>query len=137
MFLLFEDLTRDPQSALAGVQQFLGLPEAADAADPERSIVANEGGGRLFATRRVTELFRKLKSIPGVGLMARAVPERWRARAFSAMVASSWGRWLRRRHRQQMSPLSPEMRQRLLSLFEQPTRELEEFLGRDLSAWLR
>lgn len=137
LFLTLDDLREDPSDVLREVQRFLDLEKAELVEDIP--VVANRTGD-LLARVRVRNVLRSLRSTRSASLIAKAVPRSWRPQARGTIIecANSFlaGR-MRRQFRNELSPLLPERRARLLEIFKTPTEELEAFLGRNLSSWYR
>lgn len=135
LFLLTEDLQEQPGQVLECVEAFLGLPPQ-NLSDSE-PIVANRPVD-TFAARaeslRKTERLRR--SVFG-RIMAGLMPASWRGPArrlvAKCLKNSTVGRQAIDSFH--MDEMSPAVRRQLIERFDGPTRELEQFLGRDLSHW--
>ena len=137
LFLTFDELSADPSPVLQKVQRFLNLEPAV--LENGKPLVTNRTGD-LMARSRIKKIVRSVQAAPGVSLIATMVPRSWRspARATAKNLAHSLlGARIARRFQNELSPLLPETRARLLKLFEAPTRELEVFLGHSPPSWSR
>ena len=114
--LLFEDLGRDPGAALRDLFAFLGV-------DPDfrtdTSVRHNPGG----VARRAWLNDLLLRAAPALGPHAPA----WLRRL---------GRRLRDANEAPPPRLPPELRARLVAYYRVDVLALQDWLGRDLSAWL-
>ena len=123
--VLFEELMTDHNNVLGALWSFLELP----ALRLEESPSVNSSS-EVFVRHQTTQ---RLRAIPGVSYLADRLPRTWRNSAFRAVRKSFLGRSIAARH--DRPPMRPETRERLLQTFEEPNRELEKFLSRDLSRW--
>jgi hypothetical protein len=87
-------------------------------------------GSEVYVRHQTTQ---RLRRIPGVSYLAGRMPRTWRRNAFRLVERSFVGRRIGAHHNR--PPTRPQTRKRLLKLFAEPNRKLEEFLGRDLSMW--
>lgn len=136
LFLLLEDLNESPASALGEVAAFLkvrGTPPAS-----AESVRANPQG-RNHVTRQCNTGLQKFRRLPGVQTLKRVVPKGIRGKVRDSVLQglpdSRLGHWISRRHVANAEPLTAELRKELLDRMAEPTARLEQFLGRDLSAW--
>lgn len=117
---LFEDLVRDPKNLMAEIYRFLDVAD--DFALPtteafNASVVPrNRGLFRFFTTRNPVMQFARSLAPPKL----RAAAMRTRNRVLSDSKPT----------------LSPDMRRKLVSIYRDDIQQLQEMLGRDLSAWL-
>jgi hypothetical protein len=124
-FLLLEDLVADHIKTLEALWAFLDLPSFR----VERRQSVNSGS-EVYVRHQTTQ---RLRRIPGVSYLAGRMPQIWRRNAFRLVERSFVGRTIGAHHNR--PPARPQTRTRLLKLFAEPNRKLEEFLGRDLSMW--
>ncbi len=134
LFLLFDDLKKDPAGVLDQTQRFLGLdPIDLLAHGP---VAANEWGDRMRRVR-AKNILNRLRATPGFSLLKRVVPEAVRGGVRSWLTNS---KALSRRgiesHKRQIPSLTAEVRRKLVGRFAEPTRNLEKFLDRSLDGWL-
>ena len=137
LLLFFEDLTRNPGPVLAMAQRFLGLEQEDTLHEPK--VVANPFG----RVKRKSDALRRLDAIarlPGFALVKKLIPARSRASLRSSLesglmaAASAWTG--SNALAEQLSPLSDDVRKRLLRHFSAPNRELEQLMGRHVpSSW--
>ncbi len=136
LLLTLDDMKKDPAATLEQVQTFLGL-EPMDLLAAGK-VKANKWG-ELQARDRLLRMTNRIRHAPVVSQVASALPKSWRRKTRSAMTASpaavSLMRLTLRKQKRELEGLTPEMRQRLLERFAEPTRQLEDFLGRKLPAW--
>ena len=134
--LLLDDLRRNSQNLLNQVFDFLNVDRRGS--NREEELHANPRG-RNYMTRQCNTSLQRLRRLPGVQVVKRIVPATVRGRIRDCMTqqlpASRLGQWIARRHAAQAEPLSADLRRELLDRLAEPTSRLEEFLGRDLSAW--
>ena len=119
LILLSDDLKNDTPSVMKQVFRFLDVD---DAFMPDTSTVHNQGimPGKSWKLK-VERCLERLVDIAPLGEPSK---RRYRLK-------------LRRRLTRKNEPINPKFRQQLVSFFEHDVRELEQALGRDLSAWLR
>lgn len=128
LFLLQDDLRADPRSVVRSMMRFIGAPEA--------DLLAQ---GHVHANRiSKSDLVRRMirKRIAAFPLGSKALewtPDWVRDAGFRAASVTPIVRRLEDRF--EVPPMAPETRARLRALFERPTRELGEFLDRDLGCW--
>lgn len=137
MFIVtLDDYKKDASSVLAGVQRFLGL-DVVDVSSVEASS-ANRAGD-VVVEKQLTARLRGFRRWPGVKQVADLVPgpvRQWvLRRAVDAAAEGGAGRKIKEAYRSGLAPLTEATRRRLLERFEQPTRDLEVFLGREFPAW--
>ena len=117
---LYEDLERDSLAVLSDIFRFLGVDPSFRPDVTKRYNVSGEPRSpqwRNLLTRR-----RPVKQA-----LKRVLPERWGHGVID---------WLQLRPRPR-PPLPPETRARLVAGYREDIRQLEDLIGRDLSAWLR
>lgn len=134
LFLTLDELKASPAETLARTQRFLGIPEQDLTSDG--AILANKGGGYPVARRQLNHRIQRIKTgFPSLVRLMHVFPKPWRSRAYYMLLHSRIGRHFQEEQVSKLSPLTPETRKRLLGIFEQPTRDLETFLGRSLPGW--
>jgi hypothetical protein len=121
LILIYEEFSRDPQSAYANVLDFLGV---SGSFLPEFQ--------RVNANKQVrSKLLLKMLIKPNfvVRYGAKILPRAWRSNLL---------RYLRKANTQYVprSKLAPQLRQELIEEFKPDINALEELLRRDLSVWL-
>lgn len=136
LIVTLDDYKKDAPAVLGDVQRFLGL-DVIDVSSV-KPATANRAGD-ILVRRRLTAKLRGIRRWPGVKQVADLVPEPMRQwvlrRAVRVASGSGSGRRIKEAYRSQLTPLTDATRRRLLERFEQPTRDLEAFLGRELPAW--
>lgn len=134
LLVLFTAEMRDaPQNVLSKVGDFLSLPPFSYLhAGP---IKANEGGGKYYATSAITRSIGALKRTPAVSPVLKCVPASVRKSGYEWLANGPVGQRLRRRHRNNMTRLTPQLRRKLQAMYRDEIEQLEAFTGRDLSAW--
>jgi hypothetical protein len=132
LFLLLDDLQRDPASVLRRVCRHLDIEEDADLV-AQQPIRANQAAAYYQWQTRLT-LSAPLRKVPGLSRLLGAVTTpKWREKLYALAEATPFGRAARKRF--VPPPMRPETRRALLDRFREPTRRLAEFLNRDLSHW--
>lgn len=137
LFLALDDFQKDAIGVLYQIQEFLGVkPIDLLAAG---SITANQTVGFLAAKHTLRRRIQSFRNFPIFSSFINCMPKSWRrgvrATIQEGLLKSSVGQKLAANYKAQWSPFLPETRQKLLKLFRKPTRELENFLRKDLSAW--
>lgn len=129
LFVFQSQLAAQPHLLLADIQKFLGINEI-DLVQGG-AIRINVAGPDYYIRLKTT---MRLRSIPPFGLLARVMPKKLRDFLYAVLIKHSLiGRKLKKES--QILPLHPETRSGLFDVFAEPNRELEEFLGVDLSEW--
>jgi len=127
LFLLLEDLQRDPCEVLNKVQEFLDLPVRDLTADGDApSNVGMERRVRWRTTRR-------LRRVPGASTLLDATPASWRRAALRAFCKTPIGR--RIESVSIPASMTEATRRQLAEHFADSNRRLAQMLGRDLSHW--
>lgn len=129
----FEDLVDAPRRTLEEVQRFLGVEP--DPAVSSRLLHANRPGD-LQARRRLAGRLRRVRRLPGAGVVRRLVPAPWRTGLTRRLLDSPRLAFLggRREDAEALPPVRPEDRALLEGLLAAESRELEAWLGRPLPA---
>jgi hypothetical protein len=138
LFMTLDAYTDDPARELTRVQRFLQVDEL-DLIGMSGPVQANRAGDALQ-----TKLWRRAvdsaRALPGANVVVRLIPKPLRPKLRNWVLRSGLGRRATLRglqqHRAKLSPLTDAARQRLVERFAEPTRQLERFLGQDLSGWL-
>ena len=138
LLLTLEDLVDDPDATLERIQRFLRIELVDLSAGAElRSNAADQN----LVRKRTNRLQRTLRRMPGWSVLAALAPAPAREAFMSGVRRVGgmrvWHRGAISRHQQKLTPLTPDVRRRVLRRLEGPTRELETMMGRDLSAWRR
>ncbi len=125
--ILHEDLVNDTNQTLIKTQEYLGLRITQLAKQSDYKV--NSRGDRLLKKKLDT----KLKNIPGASYIRKHLPTSFKKDIFNAVKNSSFGNNTLKEYKPQ--EISEKTRNHLKDLFEKPNKELEIFLGRDLSHW--
>ena len=137
--IVLDDLRSDAAGVLSRLADFLGLQEPFPS-DSDEPAQANQRGEQHLV-RQGNRLLSAARSVPGVGIATKAMPQSAReaCRRFvsETLPQSVLGKLTTRRHLSRIQPLTEELRTRLHDLLDPSTTELEGFLGRDLSHWKR
>lgn len=133
LLLLLDDLRADPTGVLRRVCWHIGIDHKLDLVANDQ-VHANDADTYRHWQLRVG-LTRSLRAIPGVEWLGGLVPRTWRERAYRALERSS--RAARIRAELAPAPMLAETRRRLIDRFREPTQQLAEYLGRDLSHWMK
>lgn len=130
LFLLLEDLTKQPDLTVRQVCRFIGVDDQIDCT--KDILIANQGK-QVFEDTIRGRITAPLKSIPLVAATATLLPQEWRNQAYNFLQRSAYGKGVRNQYSPQ--PMRPETRQMLVDRFLIPNQALAEFLDRDLSHW--
>ncbi|MCA9260902.1 MAG: sulfotransferase domain-containing protein, partial [Planctomycetales bacterium] len=136
-----ESLQSPAPATIIELLNFLGLPgEGAEEAARFAQSRMNERGNANVALR-CQESLESARRIPGARALKAMLPAGWKASArqywTETLPRTRIGSFFSRRYAQQAEPLTPRLRQLVLERLDEPTRELEELLGRNLEAWRR
>jgi hypothetical protein len=112
--VVFDDLAADPGAVYRAACSFLGVD---DATVPD-SVGSVENSFRYYYPRWLWAVFVRVR-------IGRFLPGRAGAALYRAMVRTA----------DPYPPMADATRARLVAYFEQPTAELAQMLGRDLSHW--
>lgn len=137
LFLILDDLRRDPASVLRHVDEFLGLPPAQY--DNLQVLQANRGG-EIIAQKRARRHLERIRSLPLVSTAMAILPRSMRRHARQFLLDRLTRRATANRTAEVLlgiTALSDALRSELLQKFKPSIIELEEFLGRGLPAWHR
>jgi hypothetical protein len=131
LFLLMDDLIKNPAETLSQICQFLGVDSGIDLVQ-ENLVTANvsQKHNYWFLRSRMTE---PLKKIPGLASLASLFPQKVRDSAYELLKKFPYKESMEKKYIPQ--PMLPETRQMLLEKFREPNQKLAEFLNRDLSHW--
>ncbi len=136
--LTFDELKSTPDVLLSRIQSFLGI----DQVELKRlqSVKANQWGDKV-ATSRVRRVVSRIEKIQGLNKIVKIIPKDTRQQLRESLVRSNFLNSVFKmgiqKKKKELSPLTPEMRNVLLDRFEQPTRELEDFLGQRIESWYK
>lgn len=128
IFLFQNDLWDNPRKVIENITEFLDIRMAGF--EKEDVVRKNVSGPDHFIRSKTTERLRKM---PGMGFVARLLPEGMKNNMYRFLKHSSVGRRLEAQH--QLVPMKPETREHLINIFETPNKKLEEFLGVELPTW--
>lgn len=136
LFLLLDDLEKNSQSVLDKLFDFLGVDS--QGSDAPEKLQANPRG-RNYMARQCNTSLQRFRSLPGVQVMKQVVPAGLRTRLrdnfMGKLPDSRIGKWIAHRQTAKTEPLTADLREELLDRMAEPTTQLEQFLGRDLTAW--
>lgn len=127
--LLTSDLADRPDEIVAQVCRFLEIETRDDLCGAMRANVASEQ--LRYRTRE--RMASSLKNIPGLSHVLSTVPKGVRRSVANWLISTPLGHVYTRNH--VPPPMTPEMRQKYLAYFSDTVDAVENFLGRDLSAW--
>lgn len=134
--LTLDELTLDPTGTLDRIQGFLQISHAD--LTSAGAVAANRRFQRPVE-QPISRTLRFLRNAPGIRVLVDQLPpkvrHRLRDKASAAILASPLSKLFQKRHKRRVAPLNEGTRAALLDRFREPTRQLERFLGRDLSAW--
>ena len=130
--LFLEELKARPVEVLAGVQDFLEVPQRdlVGAEDTRR----NEAGSAI-ARKTMRKRIDRLRRVPGLSLLIDLVPADARSRARDALqggLSRFFARDAMRDLADRIGPLDPETRAHLRELFAEPDAALADLMGRGL-----
>jgi hypothetical protein len=133
LFLFMDELNSDPRSVLAKLCRFLDVHDNVDLL-AQQEVFANTATSfqRDRLRSHITEPLRKVAVIHKCAMM---LPQGCRDYAYHLLRSSPYGKRIQRAHSPPL--MRPETRRRLLAHFQQPNRELAEFLGVELANWNR
>lgn len=138
LFLTSDELKSSPASLLQQTQEFLGI-EPIDLFSQGKEK-ANRWGDKVSETR-VRAFFEKIQRIPGlsgiISIISKDKRQRLKDTLINSKLLNSLFKTGLKDLRKNLSPLTPETRERLLIQFEEPSRRLEQFLGREFPGWHR
>lgn len=131
LFLLLEDLIKQPEETIDRVCEFLNIDPEIDLIErePIKANISNEH--RTWYLR--SQITAPFKVIPGVERVASSLPQEWRDSAYSILKKLPYKKTLEQQYLTQ--PMLPETRKILLQKFQEPNQKLAKFLDRDLSHW--
>lgn len=132
LVLTLEDLQKDPQGTIDRVCAHIGV--ASIKVDREAPIAANRSSNwRQTIVRR--QVLQPLRRLPLLGPLGARLPDPVRNGIYACLSRSAAARIARRRV--VPPPMRDETRRRLLEQYREQTSRLEQWLGRDLSHWLK
>ena len=117
---LYEDLSNDPVSVVQSALRFLGVN---DTFTPDISTKHNPSRVPKSDFARYTIRFMNT-TLPAVSKILPPASDRFRQLVNSRILAES-------------PPIDPEIRKELIEGYREDNLKLQEFIGRDLSLWLR
>ncbi len=131
LFLLMDDLIKQPADTLRKVCNFIGIDDSIDLV-PAEGLVANQAS-RFFQDTNRSKITAPLRAIPGIYPVAALLPQAWRDGFYRLLKETAYGKRIEKEYLP--PPMRPETRQMLLKRFAKPNQRLAEFLNRDLSHW--
>jgi hypothetical protein len=131
LFLLLEDLQRDPAAVLRRVCRHLGIDETVDVLG-DGEVRANDARAYQHWQLRL-RMTQVLRGVPGLEYLGSLVPKRLRDCTYRLLERTR--RADRLRASLEPPPMLPETRALLIERFREPNRRLSALLGRDLSGW--
>jgi hypothetical protein len=128
LFLLFDDIQRDPDAVLRQCFSFVGV--APDFSPP--SLIRRVNEPKMPRSRSLMTAINWLREFVQNHTVGN-IPQRWMWKLHLYRLH----RWIVQRNLKPFSPppISGKIRKRLLDLYRDDTQELATFLGRDLSHW--
>ncbi len=137
LLVAFEDMVNKTPETLAAIQAFLGCEVRSLA--PQNKITANKASEKSVQKNFVNYL-RKIRNLPGIKTLVdltlnQDTRKKIRKQLVAAFLNSSIAQILMKTKKEQLSPISPEIRTKLLNEFKSDTQALEIHWGRDLSGW--
>lgn len=131
LFILMDDLIKNPADTIGKVCHFIGVDAGIDIVE-NQPIAANQATyhKEWFLRSRITA---PLKKIPGLAGAAALLPQGVRDGAYQVLRQLPYRQQVEQKYLPQ--PMLPETRQMLLARFREPNQRLAEFLERDLSHW--
>jgi hypothetical protein len=134
--LTFDELKEAPNELLKRIQRFLGIEEME--LKRLQSTKSNQWGDKV-ATSRVRRVVSRLEQVQGLQKLASVIPREKRKQLRDSLVRSNFLNSLFKvgiqKKKKDLSPLTPEMREKLIERFKKPTQDLEEFLGQKIENW--
>jgi hypothetical protein len=131
LFLLLDDLKRDPEALLRNAFRFLGVDEKADFLAAEEVM---ENQATSFREGKLREhITAPLRKNPILRGLAYSVPQSWRDRAYAMLQKTDYGKRVSSDHTSQ--PMREETREALLERYGASNGALSEMTGLDLSHW--
>ncbi|MGF1499202.1 MAG: sulfotransferase domain-containing protein [Elainellaceae cyanobacterium] len=135
LFLLMEDLIRDPAGVMGQIFSFIGVDDQVDVVGA--TPIASNKASDYPEWYVQSQLLEPIKSLPLVQEVSKAFPkdlrQNLRNSVYKVLKKYRYRQWAEEQYLP--PPMRPETRQMLLERFEEPNRRLSEFLGRDLSHW--
>ncbi len=132
LFLLMEDLIKDPKTTLDKIYEFIGVDRSVNVVEDE-IIASNQAKthAEWFLRSRMTQ---PIKKIPGMKTFADLFPQELRDLAYDKLISNlPYRKQMEKEYLPQK--MLPETRAKLVEYFQEPNQKLGEFLGRDLSHW--
>jgi hypothetical protein len=131
LFLLMEDLIKNPVGTVNQVFNFIGADPQVDL-NSDSPIVANKASDNPAWFVR-SQLMSPFKALPGAKAIGSLLPKNFKNLAYQAIERLNYDSWVKQQYLP--PPMLPETRQKLLAQFAEPNQKLAEFLNRDLSHW--
>lgn len=134
LFFLMEDLIQNPFETTQKIFDFIGV-DPAQSLNQDREIVANKAGDHPEHVLK-RELTKPLKSIPGVSVISKMVPQGVKDAAYQTLKQLKYTDWKTDNAQYYQPPsMLDETRHILLEKYHESNQKLAEFLQRDLSHW--
>jgi hypothetical protein len=131
LFLLLDDLHRDPGGLLQEVCRFLEIDTGIDLL-ADGLIRDNEAAGFHEAKLR-SHITEPLRANPLIRRLAYAVPQSWRDRVYALLRKTSYGDRVDEEY--SPIPMREETQKALLERYRESAQALSELTGRDVSIW--
>ena len=128
LFLFTDNLRNNPAAVLSKTQNFLEI-NPVDLVQ-EGIIVKNASNDDHYLRARTTQRLRK---IPGLSSIINCFPAGWRGETFDFLKKSSFGKKIEEQHN--IPQMLPNTRRKLIDLYAEPNKKLEQFLEMGLSHW--
>jgi hypothetical protein len=137
LLITLEELRDSPARVLSDVQQHIGVP-VLKLSGPGENLVANpaaEPVAHRYATRRLDAWRETLVGRAGAAALPGRLRERMRRWMVGRVMRSNTALEKAAAFKRSLDPLTREARAHLLERLDAATCALQEFLGKDLSAW--
>lgn len=136
LLVTLESLQKAPQAVLAQIQRHIGVREINLASG--KSLQANPAG-KGIAHRYATDRLAAMRRRKAAGILARLSPalvRRWgNALLVRMLMKTSEAAEAVQAFKANVDKLTPELREQLHALFNEPNKALETFLGGTLPEW--
>lgn len=135
----FDEMIHKTAETLATIQKFLGC-DVQNLAQ-QNKIAANQASEKSVQKNFVNYL-RKIRNLPGIKTLIdltlnQQARKTIRQQLVAGLLNSFVGQMMMKTKKQQLSPIQPETRSKLLNELKADTRELEIYWERNLSNWYK